>query len=249
MQTLKLVTYNIHKGVQGIGPLRRLEIHNLNHALAQMDADVLCLQEVRKHHQREARHFSHWPKQPQADFLAPTGYQVVYQSNAYTRYGEHGNALLTRWPVLMQHHVDISDHRLEQRGFLHAELQIAQHRVHVLVVHLGLIRASRTRQLLRLRRYIEESIPSKDALWLAGDFNDVGSWLERQLAPLGLRAPVCTRCATFPARWPLLQLDHVFARGFSALNAHVPRGGQWSRLSDHLPLFSEWQWEPQVEAS
>lgn len=26
---LRVATYNIHKGVQGIGPTRRLEIHNL----------------------------------------------------------------------------------------------------------------------------------------------------------------------------------------------------------------------------
>ena len=33
MATLRIATYNIHKGVQGIGPTRRLEIHNLGHAI------------------------------------------------------------------------------------------------------------------------------------------------------------------------------------------------------------------------
>ena len=28
MNTLRVATYNIHKGVQGLGPQRRLEIHN-----------------------------------------------------------------------------------------------------------------------------------------------------------------------------------------------------------------------------
>ncbi len=28
-QLLRVATYNIHKGVQGLGPARRLEIHNL----------------------------------------------------------------------------------------------------------------------------------------------------------------------------------------------------------------------------
>ena len=45
---LRVATYNIHKGVQGIGPARRLEIHNLGHAIEQLDADIICLQEVRK---------------------------------------------------------------------------------------------------------------------------------------------------------------------------------------------------------
>ena len=35
MTLLRVVTYNIHKGVQGIGPRRRLEIHNLAQAVAQ----------------------------------------------------------------------------------------------------------------------------------------------------------------------------------------------------------------------
>lgn len=30
---LRVATYNIHKGVQGMGPVRRLEIHNLGHAV------------------------------------------------------------------------------------------------------------------------------------------------------------------------------------------------------------------------
>jgi endonuclease/exonuclease/phosphatase family metal-dependent hydrolase len=68
---LRVATYNIHKGVQGLGPVRRLEIHNLGHAVEQLDADIVCLQEVRRMHRREERYFSHWPSQPQAEYLAP----------------------------------------------------------------------------------------------------------------------------------------------------------------------------------
>ena len=48
MTRVRVATYNIHKGVQGVGPARRLEIHNLGHAVEQLDADIVCLQEVRK---------------------------------------------------------------------------------------------------------------------------------------------------------------------------------------------------------
>ena len=54
---LRVATYNIHKGVQGIGPARRLEIHNLGHAVEQLDADIVCLQEVRKMNRSEALYF------------------------------------------------------------------------------------------------------------------------------------------------------------------------------------------------
>ncbi len=40
---LRVATYNIHKGVQGLGPARRLEIHNLGLAVEQLDADIVCL--------------------------------------------------------------------------------------------------------------------------------------------------------------------------------------------------------------
>ena len=39
---LRVATYNIHKGVQGVGPARRLEIHNLALAVETLDADIVC---------------------------------------------------------------------------------------------------------------------------------------------------------------------------------------------------------------
>ena len=62
-------------------------------ALAALDADIVCLQEVRHFNTPLARRFSHWPSEGQAQVLAPLGYHVVYQTNARTIHGEHGNAL------------------------------------------------------------------------------------------------------------------------------------------------------------
>ena len=77
---LRVATWNIHKGVQGLGPASRLEIHNIGHAIEQLDADLVCLQEVRWANRREQQRFAHWPEQPQAEFLAPEGYVSVYLS-------------------------------------------------------------------------------------------------------------------------------------------------------------------------
>ncbi len=121
--TLRVATYNIHKGVRGVGPRKRLEIHNLGLAVEAFDADLVFLQEVRLSHSREARRFARtsfgWPAEGQAEFLAPEGYDVAYRTNAVTRWGEHGNALLARWPIGDIGHHDVSDHRFEQRGLLH----------------------------------------------------------------------------------------------------------------------------------
>lgn len=242
MSILRVATYNIHKGVQGLGPQRRLEIHNLGHAVEQLDADIVCLQEVRKVHHREAEYFTRWPDMPQADFLAPEGYEAVYRTNAYTRHGEHGNAMLSRWPVASHQHEDMSDHRFEQRGLLHSEVLVHGVSLHVVVVHLGLIRASRVRQLAQLQRFLAREVPPDAPVVVAGDFNDWGALVRRTLGGSGLVALEHERTATFPSRMPLLQLDHIYARGLVPVSLHVPRGRIWWRMSDHLPLIAEFRW-------
>jgi endonuclease/exonuclease/phosphatase family metal-dependent hydrolase len=239
IELLRVATYNIHKGVQGIGPVRRLEIHNLGHAIEQLDADIVCLQEVRKLHRREAAYFKRWPELPQAEFLAPEGYAAVYQTNATTRHGEHGNALLSRWPVTSHGHEDMSDHRFEQRGLLHVCLEVHQRPIHVVVVHLGLISASRVRQIDQLARFIEREVPADEPLLVAGDFNDWGGKLRVPMAEQGLVDWSRERVLTYPSRLPLTQLDYVYARGLTPRGVQVPRGRIWGRMSDHLPLIAE----------
>jgi len=238
-ETLRIATYNIHKGVQGVGPRRRLEIHNLGHAVEQLDADIVCLQEVRKLHRRQQQYFTQWPELPQAEFLAPEGYEAVYRTNAVTRHGEHGNALLSRWPVLAHRHEDMSDHRFEQRGLLHVEVDVQGRVVHVIVVHFGLLPASRMRQVEQLGRYIDREVPAAAPLVVAGDFNDWGTRIQRTLHGIGMRSSDTMRCPTYPSRLPVVQLDQIFVRGLRPLHLHVPRGRIWSQMSDHLPLIGE----------
>jgi endonuclease/exonuclease/phosphatase family metal-dependent hydrolase len=238
MTVIRVATYNIHKGVQGIGPVRRLEIHNIGHAVEQLDADLVLLQEVRKLHRREERYFTRWPELPQAEFLCPEGYCAVYQTNATTRHGEHGNALLSRWPVMSHGHEDMSDHRFEQRGLLHVQVQVGRREVHVIVLHLGLIAASRLRQVEQLGRYIQREVPRTAPVLVGGDLNDWGGKLRPAMRAIGLQDWIEPRAATYPSRLPLTQLDYVYARGLKPLAVEIPRGAVWGRMSDHLPLIA-----------
>ncbi len=246
--TLRVATYNIHKGVRGMGPGRRLEIHNLGAGVAALDADLVFLQEVRLFHHGDARRFDHtwfgWPEQGQAEFLAPEGYEAAYRTNAVTRDGEHGNALLSRWPVGDVAHADVSDHRFEQRGLLHVRVRWQGTELHAIVAHFGLIHASRVRQAQRLGQYVNERIPAGAPVIVAGDFND---WGER-LDPLFGQAGLARSCPpqgsvramrTFPSRMPLFSLDRVYTRGLHCRTVTVPRGPAWVRMSDHLPLLVE----------
>ena len=239
MALLRVATYNIHKGVQGMGPARRLEILNLGHAVEQLDADIVCLQEVRKLHRREERYFTRWPELPQAEFLCPEGYAAVYQTNATTRHGEHGNAMLSRWPIVSHGHEDMSDHRFEQRGLLHVEVRTHRRTVHVIVLHLGLIAGSRVRQIEQLGKFIERVVPPRAPIIVAGDLNDWGGKLRPVMKQFGLRDWIGERVMTYPSRLPLTQLDYVYARGLKPVGVHVPRGRIWGRMSDHLPLIAE----------
>ncbi|MEJ8846449.1 endonuclease/exonuclease/phosphatase family protein [Variovorax rhizosphaerae] len=239
---LRVATYNIHKGVQGIGPARRLEIHNLGHAVEQLDADIICLQEVRKMNRQAAARFTRWPAMPQADFLAPEGYTAVYETNAITRHGEHGNALLTRWPVLSQGHQDISDHRFEQRGLLHVVIDVEGKPVHAIVVHLGLIKGSRVRQVAQLNEFIAREVPQGEPVIVAGDFNDWGARMRSAMNAMGMRDShdlPGPRILTYPSRLPVTQLDFIYGRHLSPVACHVPRGPIWARMSDHLPLVTD----------
>jgi endonuclease/exonuclease/phosphatase family metal-dependent hydrolase len=225
-----------------------LEIHNLEQGVASLKADVVLLQEVRLFHHRDARRFSvgpqAWPSQGQAEFLAPQGWHTAYRTNAITRHGEHGNALISRWPLGAVGHHDVSDHRFEQRGLLHVPFDWMGRRVHAVVVHFGLMKASRARQAQRLLDLLESEVPAGEAVLVGGDFNDWSEQLDAPLTAAGLvRSPVR---ASFPSRVPLWSLDRFYVRGLRCTTVEVPRGVAWARMSDHLPVVAEFAWDGQL---
>jgi endonuclease/exonuclease/phosphatase family metal-dependent hydrolase len=261
MTALTVATYNIHKGTLGVGPAKQLRIHALREAIKELDADLLFLQEVQHEHEAHAEQFSQWPTLPQHEFLAaPFGYHSAYETNARTRHGEHGNALLSRFEIGEVWHSDISDHRFEQRGLLHVHVLWHGKVLHCIVVHLGLLAGGRGRQVAMLARYIEKNVPMKSPLIVAGDFNDWHGRIKPQQLGGGLhdvtedegpshllghflprRVTRNQRVGTFPAQVPLLPLDRIYVRGFRSIRIHVPkalRGTVWHRVSDHAPLVA-----------
>jgi endonuclease/exonuclease/phosphatase family metal-dependent hydrolase len=245
---LRCATYNIHKGVRGVGPRKRLEIHNLALGVEALDCDLVFLQEVRLLNRAEARKFADthvgWPRMPQADYLAPEGYEVAYRTNATTRHGEHGNALLSRWPLGDIGHHDVSDHRFEQRGLLHVPVRWNGVLVHAIVAHFGLIHASRVRQVERLAAFIEAEVPPDERLIVAGDFNDWSDKLDVPMGRFGLTRAIHEGALpvhynTFPSRMPVFAMDRFYTRGLRCVTSSVPRGVAWARMSDHLPMLTE----------
>ena len=242
--TLHVATYNIHKGFSFFR--RRMVIHEVREHLRQLNADVVFLQEVQGDHARHARRIKNWPSQPQAEFLADSVWtDFAYGRNAVYDGGHHGNAILSRFPILRWDNQDISGHRFESRGLLHCEIEVPGWPavLHCVCVHLALTAGLRNRQMRVLQARIEQLVPKSAPLIIAGDFNDWTRNAQQELARgLQLREAFETAhghpARSFPAALPLLQLDRIYVRGFDVRQARVHHGHPRARISDHAALTS-----------
>src|SRR5216117_2882684 len=92
-------------------------IHELREHLQVLGADIIFLQEVQGLHSRHAARFEDWPDEPQYEFLADQVWpEFAYGRNAVYDYGHHGNAILSRYPIVRAENQDVSHHALERRG-------------------------------------------------------------------------------------------------------------------------------------
>lgn len=244
---LRVATYNIHKGViRDLFGLRRVSsVHELRARLHELDADLIFLQEVQGKNDRHANRFEgQWPGEPQDQFLArsPTlkhTFETAYGRNANYLHGHHGNALLSRFPIVRRENRDFSDHALEKRGVLHCVVRIDRRNVHCFVIHFGLFAKSRERQADALVDWIVREVPRRAPLLIAGDFNDWRDRLSRRLVESVQVSEVMGSARTFPALVPWLRMDRIYQRGFDLHGADVLRGPSWARLSDHAPLVAD----------
>jgi endonuclease/exonuclease/phosphatase family metal-dependent hydrolase len=242
---LKVLTWNIHKGFGSSGG--RLSLSGIRTALHDIDADLILMQEVVGRHDRHAVRHALWPSQSQAQYLAEGHWEhVVYAANAHYAHGHHGNAVLSRFPILSFENIDLSTHRWEHRGLLHAQVQLegCSSPLHVLCTHLDLFQRGRIKQIARIAARIRQCAPLDAPLLLAGDFNDWGQGVDKILVDdLGLlethRAMHGRLGRSFPARLPMLMLDRLYVRGLTVHSARLLTGARWHTLSDHAPLVVE----------
>lgn len=242
--TLRVLTINTHKGFTAFN--RAFVLPELRDAVRSTRADLVFLQEVHGEHEGHARRWAHWPERPQYEYLADSMWpQFAYGRNAVYQDGDHGNALLSKYPIVEHENIDVSVRKVERRGILYCRIQVppVDRDVHAYCVHLGLTERDRSAQLRQLSEHVNSRVPDDAALIIAGDFND---WRERAtgiLEPIGTRDVFKehTRASarTFPGRLPLLKLDRIYVRGVRIEQAHVLKTAPWPHLSDHVPLFSQ----------
>ncbi len=210
-------------------------------------ADLLFLQEVQGEHSSKAKTIQAWPQESQFEYLADQIWpHYAYGKNAAYEEGHHGNAILSRYPIVGWENINISTNLFEMRGILHVTIEIPEHSkyLHCFCLHLGLFRRSRNFQLQELCERVEAIVGEDEPLIIAGDFND---WSGKASPVLESRTRVRevfrqlhgAYATTFPSRFPVLKLDRIYVRGLSILEAQSLSGGEWNGLSDHCALFAE----------
>jgi len=230
---MRLVTYNIHKGVGGRD--RRCRLERIIEVLEGKNPDLMCLQEVTRGARR-----SRYDNQPRrlAEYFSIA--DSLYQTTVTYKYGGYGNLLLSRWPIRESHQISLRLNNKKPRGAQLAVIDTPEGPLHVVNWHLGLGEKERRWQVEHLMQHhlFRESLELPTMI--AGDFNDWrNSLCTSALAEhkfVHVTHPM-SRFRTFPAWLPTGSLDKVFVNDrVTVTHAHVVHSALAKRASDHLPL-------------
>lgn len=248
-RTIHVATYNIHKGFSHFN--RHMMVHELRDHLRLLGADIVFLQEVLGRNEHHAARFEHWPVEPQYEFLADSTWKdFAYGRNAVYDHGHHGNAILSRYPIVSAENEDVSSHAFERRGLLHCQIDVPglPQSLHCLCVHLALNERGRRHQIGAIVERMRRLVPDGAPVVIAGDFNDWRNLAGNRLAEsLGVKEVFRDHrgkpARSFPSAFPMLRLDRIYVRGFQVQHTQVHHGLPWSRMSDHAALSARLQLE------
>lgn len=242
---ISILTYNIHKGF-GVGAVRFL-LPEMREAISALSPDFVFLQEVQGRHSRREKRIDAWPESPQSEYLAEdTWPHFIYAKNAVYQSGDHGNAILSKYPFDRFENINLSNINRASRGILHTQLTVGGTTIHLLCVHLGLFKNERAEQGRALRERIKNLVPHNEPLLMAGDFNDWRNSMSKPLLDeLGVEEAFVAvegkHARSFPALKPALRVDRVYFRGMKVQEVACLQGKPWRTLSDHLPLFARFE--------
>jgi endonuclease/exonuclease/phosphatase family metal-dependent hydrolase len=240
---LKILSYNIHKGFT-IGN-RDFILEQIRLALRETNADILFLQEVLGDHYDKKCKIPDWKTAVQFEYIADSIWpHFAYGKNAVYPEGHHGNAILSKFPIIEWQNHDISTNRFERRGLLKTKIMIPEIEKEIILynTHLDLTQKGREIQAEKLIRHI---LPEKDIPWiLVGDFNDwnkkISPKIQNALNAYEVFYEIHGKyLPTFPSFLPILSLDRIFVHKLKPLKAVTFKEAHWKNLSDHLPLYVE----------
>jgi endonuclease/exonuclease/phosphatase family metal-dependent hydrolase len=237
---LKLLTYNIHKGIGGVD--RRYRPERISAVLGHYTPDLVLLQEVDDGARRSQRHRQH----ELFGQALNMPHRAFFPNVRVRGGGAYGNAVLSRFPIAAARNIDLTYPGRKHRSAVYAALDVPGSHgghsrvVHVFNLHLGLAGFERLWQLSRFfADHPFAGLAQRTPVVVGGDFNDVYGGLGELLAPSGFRG-IDRRPLTFPAWGPMRALDAIFVRGnldflrLARCDSTLAR-----RASDHRPLIAE----------
>jgi endonuclease/exonuclease/phosphatase family metal-dependent hydrolase len=230
---MRLLSYNIHKGIGGRDRLYRIE--RIIRVIREEDPDIVCLQEVDRN-VRRSRH----DDQPSrlAEAVLAVGWS--YQLNVHLGNGGYGNLVLARWPFRDTHHVSLRVKWRKPRGAQVVVVDTPEGPLLLVHWHLGLAERERHRQVRHLLDHQVFRGSAHLPTVVVGDFNDWRNTLAH--GPFARHSLVqatvpLTRFRSFPAYFPVISLDKAFVSGaVDVRHARIVHSHLTRRASDHLPL-------------
>lgn len=223
--TLRVMSYNIHSGV-GVDGVR--DYGRIGRFLVERGADVVLLQEV------DTRSLPGRSEEHMAELCASRHYRLLPSPAVYTTEGWFGNGVLTRFPVIFNQSIDVSQLGRQPRNIQEVILNTDEGLLYLLNTHKGLRALERREQIERLGRHLQKAraIPTV----VGGDFNE---WqlLSPRLHKLNeIMAPQPLK-ATFPTAWPVFRLDRFWVDpGTMVRSAQVVKTAESRVYSDHYPI-------------
>lgn len=223
-----IMTYNIRHavGMDGV-----LDLERTARVIKASQVDIIILNEV---DQGTARSFG----VHQADSLAALlNFFAVFGRSIDYDGGQYGNALLSRYPILDFHVLDLTtDSLLEGRSVFLSRIDAAGDTLSIMGTHLGL---SQEERLLQVRAIIE-ILPEENRMILAGDFNFESNsdayGLLTQLLRDSLAESTGVPPPTFPADKPDRRIDYIFiGEDIEVIKAVDFQHPEILTASDHQP--------------
>lgn len=232
----RILTYNVHSC---IGSDRKYDPARIAEVIAACEPDIIALQELDVGRIRTGGI-------DQAEAIAlHLRMDVHFHPALHLEEERYGDAILTALPMRLVKAGPLPSLG-EPRGAIWVEVEVDGVELQVINTHLGLWRRERLNQIATLLGPLWLGSPScRSPCILVGDFNSVPrSAAYRMLASRMTDAAsvIAPRRPgpTFPARLPLLRLDHVFLDdSVQADDIRVHRSPLARAASDHLPLSAD----------
>lgn len=226
--TIRVASYNIRKA---IGTDRRRKPERILAVLAELDADIVALQEADRRFGPRVAAIPPLLLEHQSDYQpAPLNVQA-------DSLGWHGNAILAKKSAEIRTSDIIHLPYLEPRGAVVAEIAVNGTELRLFGMHLDLSGLWRRRQAAAIIHAQAQANPMPTLL--AGDLNE---WSAARgcLADFSRHFSLLSCGRSYHAQQPIAQLDRIMhCERFELIDCGVHESATARKASDHLPIWAD----------